>query len=102
MTVYEKLMADYDKFTPEDFAELLRNNITEWMTKASAAKPPGPAPHVMSQQCVAVADWARPSTIAPSASSPPLPTRTTRFFLGALMGDQPVNTTHYLKTSKYF
>ncbi len=62
--LYEKLMADYDQFNPEDFAELLRDNLTEWMTKVNAAEPPGPAPPVMSQQRVAAADRARPSTMA--------------------------------------
>ena len=35
-TVYDMLMADFDKFTPEEFAELLRDTITEWMTKVHA------------------------------------------------------------------
>ena len=54
-TVYDKLMADFDKFTPEEFAELLRDNITEWMTKVNA-------------------DLARPWTIAASPQPPPPPT----------------------------
>ena len=35
-TVYDKLMADFDMFTPGEFAELLRDNIPEWMTKVKA------------------------------------------------------------------
>ncbi len=57
-------MADYDQFTPEEFAGLLRDKLTEWMTKVNAAEPTGPGPPVMSQQRVAAADLARPSTMA--------------------------------------